>query len=202
MKRKAVYPDAPFPVKQLVVASGRLSASAHKNPYNPLHLDWDFFIRFEPLAVGDMTYDTAMHIEIETKGIWRLAAFAGMSRHDSEPDFNIGSFYLFDHRPSSDTRFQVHSVRGTKLDVEADLLVDLGDSYVDPSSPRRVRVRTELVLEGILVSSYGVQSEPDEHKLMAVASQLFDVSVFGPPTRSEGTYQGKPVLDLRFTPLP
>src|SRR6267143_344582 len=141
MAREVVYHDAPFPVERLVVASGGLSASAHKNPYNPLHLDWDFYIAFEPLLVGDTTYDTAMHIAIETKGIWQLNAFAGMSRHDAEPDFNIGSFYLFDHRRSSDTRFQVHSVRGTKLDVEADLLVDLGDSYVDPSPPRRVLVR-------------------------------------------------------------
>src|SRR5947208_960238 len=85
MKRsKPVYPDAPFPFERLVVESGSLGASAHKNPDNPLHMDWDFFIRFEPLVVGDETYYTAMHIEIETKGVWRLEDFSGMVRHDTK----------------------------------------------------------------------------------------------------------------------
>ena len=85
MAGKKVYPDAPFPVERLAVASGRLSASAHKNDYNPLHMDWDFYVSFKPLLVGDTTYDTAMHVQIETKGVWRLSSFEGMSRHDTKP---------------------------------------------------------------------------------------------------------------------
>ena len=197
-----VYPDAPFPVERLVVASGQLSASAHKNPYNPLHLDWDFYVKFKPFIVGKTTHHTAIHIEIETKGIWRLDDFAGMDRHDTDPDFNIGSFYLFDHRPSCDTHFKVHSVRGTKLDIEADLMVDVVDSYIDRKPPlRRVHVRTHVVFNGILVSSYGTQSKPDERTLMRVAKKLFDVTAFGPPTKAEEIYQGKPVLNLDFKPL-
>jgi hypothetical protein len=84
-----VYPDAPFPVERLVVAHGELSASAHKNPYNPLHLDWDFYIKFKPLVVGDSTYETAIHVEIETKGIWRLDGFAGKASQSSTSTLHL-----------------------------------------------------------------------------------------------------------------
>lgn len=99
-------------------------------------------------------------------------------------NFNIGSFYLFDRRPFCDTRFKVHSISGTELDIEADLMVDVDDSNIDPKPPlRRVRVRTDVVFEGILVSPYGRQSKADERTLMAVDKQLFDVSAFEPPQR-------------------
>ena len=197
-----VYPDAPFPVERLVVTGGRLSASAHKNPYNPLHLDWSFGFGFAPLEVGGQTYDTGLNIEIETRDVRRVEQFAGMTRHDTEQDFNIGSFYLFDHRGSRDTHFRVHSVRGTKLDVEAQVLVDVGDSYIDPRPPRRtLHIRTEVEFRSILVSSYGVQSDPDEARLVSIASDLFDVDAFAPPRQKWDSYQGKPVLDLYFVPL-
>ncbi len=188
-------------MERLVVASGKLSASAHKNASNPLHLDWDFYVMFEPLLVGDTTYNTAMHVEIETRGVWQLNAFAGMNRHDTEPDFNIGSFYLFDHRSSSDTRFRVHSVSGTRLEIEARLLVHLGDSYIKRSRRRKVHVRAEVQFEGILVSSYGVQSQPDKQKLMRVAGKLFDVSAFAPPKQVPDLY-GQGTLNLHFDPKP
>ena len=196
------YPDAPFPVERLVVTGGRLSASAHKNPYNPLHLDWSFGFGFAPLEVGGQTYETGLSIEIETHDIRRVEQFAGMTRHDTEEDFNIGSFYLFDHRGSRDTRFRVHSVHGTRLDVEAQVLVDVGDSYIDRRPPlRTVRVRTEVLFESILVSSYGVQSEPDEARLVSIARELFDLDAFAPPTPKWDSYQDKPVLHLYFAPL-
>lgn len=196
------YPDAPFPVERLVVTGGRLSASAHKNPYNPLHLDWSFGFGFAPLEVGGQTYDTGLNIEIETRDVRRVEQFAGMTRHDTEEDFNIGSFYLLDHRGSRDTRFRVHSVRGTKLDVEAQVLVDVGDSYIDPRPPlRTVQVRTKVVFESVLVSSYGVQSDPDAGRLVSIASELFDIDGFAPPTQKWDTYQDKPVLHLYFVPL-
>jgi hypothetical protein len=197
-----VYPDAPFPVERLTVAGGRLAASAHKNPYNPLHLDWSFSVGFHPLELGDTTYDTGLNIEIESSDIRRIEQFAGFFRHDTQRDFNIGSFYLFDHRESRDTHFRVHAVRGTKLDIEADVLVDVGDSYIDPHPPlRRVHIRTEVAFEGILVSSYGVQSEPDKARLLVIARELFDLDAFAMPTQRQDTYQGKPVLDLYFKPL-
>jgi hypothetical protein len=196
-----VYPAAPFPVERLVVAGGRLSASAHKNPHNPLHMDWSFVIGFHPLEVGDETYETGLSVEIESNDIRRIEQFAGFCRRDTKRDFNIGSFYLFDYRVSHDTDFRVHAVRGTKLDIELQVLVDVGDSYIDPKPPlRKVHARTEVSLESILVSSYGVQSEPDEETLMGIARELFDVSAFRPPTKSEDEYQGKPVLNLSFTP--
>src|SRR5437879_370018 len=77
-----VYPDAPFPVERLVVTGGRLWASAHKNPYNPLHLDWSFGIGFAPLEVGGQTYDTGFNIEIETRDLRRVEQFAGMVRQE------------------------------------------------------------------------------------------------------------------------
>ena len=201
MKPPDVYPNAPFPVERLTVANGWLGASAHKNPYNPLHMDWDFGIGFQPLELGGTTYHTGLNIGIESKDIRRIEQFAGFFRHDTASDFNIGSFYLFDHRGSRDTHFHVHAVRGTRLDIEAQVLVDVGDSYMDRDPPlRKVHVRTEVVFEGILVSSYGVQCEPDEDKLMNVARELFDLSAFGPPAKSEEIYQGKPVLNLKFTP--
>lgn len=197
-----VYPDAPFPVERLVVGRGRLSASAHKNAYNPLHMDWSFGFGFAPLEVGGQTYDTGLCVELETRDVRRVEQFSGMERHHTERDFNIGSFYLFDHRGSRDTRFRVHSVHGVMLDVEAQVLVDVGDSYIDPRPPlRTVRVRTEVVFEGILVSSCSVQTEADATRLMGVASELFDVDAFAPPTERLRTYQGKPVLDLLFAPL-
>ena len=189
-RRKPVYPDAPFPVERLVVASGTLGASAHKNQHNPLLLDWDFYIAFKPIVLGEETYHMAMHVEIETKGIWQLHALAGMSRHDTRRHFNIGSFYVFDHRPSCDTRFQVHAVHGTKLDIEANLLVP---------PLRAVHVRTEVTFEGILVSSYGVQTKPDKENLMAVAGKLFDVSAFAPPRELPDNY-GEGTLNLYFEP--
>jgi len=199
--RKAVYPDAPFPVDGLIVDCGRLSASAHKNPYNPLHLDWSFQIGFKPLKVGDNSYDTGLNIEIETRDVRRVEGLAGMSRHDTDCDFNIGSFYLFDYRPSRDTHFRVHSVHGTKLDVEVQVKVDVGDSYIDRHPPlRTVHLRTEVVFEGILVSSYGVQCKADEEKLMKVASKLFDVAAFAPPRQLPDPY-GKGTLNLYFDPL-
>jgi hypothetical protein len=197
-----VYPDAPFPVERLVVSRGRLSASAHKNPYNPLHLDWSFGFGFAPLELGGTTYETGLSVELETLDVRRVEQFAGMERHDTERDFNIGSFYLFDYRGSRDTRFRVHSVRGIKLDVEAQVLVDVGDSYIDPQPPlRTVRIRAEAMFEGILVSSYGVQAEADAARLMSIARELFDIDAFAPPTERSSTYQGKPVLDLFFVPL-
>jgi hypothetical protein len=193
------YPNAPFPLERLVVKGGGMGASAHKNDHNPLHLDWDFSIAFEPVCIGGENHETSLHVEIETKGIWRLADFAGMTRHDTTRDFNIGSFYLLTHRAAVETRFKVHSVQGTKLDVEVEMLVDLGDSYVDPAPPQRVHVRAELTFRGIMVSSYGVQSEADTGKLMAVAAQLFDPSTFPPPRQLPDHYQ-KGDLNLFFDP--
>src|SRR5688572_31383 len=111
-----VYPNAPFPVERLVVANASMGGSAHKNPSNPLHMDWDFTIGFQPLDVGGETYYTGLNVEIESTEIRRIEQFAGMIWHDTNEDFNIGSFYLFDHRTSRDTQFRVHTVRGTKLD--------------------------------------------------------------------------------------
>ena len=195
-----VYPNAPFPVERLVVAGGSVGGSAHKNPYNPLHMDWSFSVKFQPLEVGGNCYETALSIELESKNIRRIEQFAGMTRHDTQQDLNIGSFYLFDCRQSRDTRFCVHAVQGTKLDIEAQVLVDVGDSYIDPNPPfRTVHVRTEAVFEGILVSSYAVQCEPDEQKLMRVAEELFDISAFSPPRRVPDPYEK--ALILYFDPL-
>lgn len=199
---EVAYPDAPFPVERLVVAGGRLSASAHKNPYNPLHMDWSFGVGFLPLELGGQTYDTGLNIEIESNDIRRIVQFAGMTRHDTGHALNIGSFYLFDHRESRDTHFCVHAVHGTRLDIEARVLVDVGDSYIDPRPPlRTVHVRTEVIFEGILVSSYGVQCDPDERKLLSLAQQLFDLSAFAPPRQLPDNY-GKGTLNLYFDPLP
>ena len=72
-----------------------------------------------------------------------------MTRHDTKEDFNMGSFYLFDYRGSRDTHFRVHAVRGTNLDIEVEVLADVGDSYIDPHPPlRRLHVRTEVTFEG------------------------------------------------------
>jgi isoleucyl-tRNA synthetase len=50
-------------VERLVIAEGSVSASAHKNPYNPLHLDWNFGIGFQPLELGGSTYETALGVD-------------------------------------------------------------------------------------------------------------------------------------------
>ena len=197
-----VYPNGLFPVERLIVAAGSVSGSAHKNPYNTLHMDWSFSVRFQPLEIGSNCYETALGIEMEeSKEIRRIEQFAGMTRHDKQEDLNIGSFYLFDCRPSRDTHFRVHAVRGTKLDIEAQVLVDVGDSYIAPNPPlRTVHIRTEVVFEGVLVSSYAVQCEPDEQKLMRVAEKLFDISAFKPPRRLPDPYE-KGTLILYFDPL-
>ncbi len=165
-------------------------------------MDWSFGVGFQPLEVGGESYDTGLSIEIESTAIRRVEQFAGMTRHDKEEDFNIGSFYLFDHRESRDTQFRVHAVLGTRLDIEAQVFVDVGGSYIDPQPPlRRLHIRTEVLFEGILLSSYGVQCEPDKGELMRVAEQLFDVSAFAPPRQLPDPY-GKGTLNLYFDPLP
>jgi hypothetical protein len=197
-----LYPDAPFPVDRLVVANATLGASAHKNKWNPLHLDWDFYIVFEPIRIGEETYNTAMHIEIEARDIRSLRGFVGMTQHDVRKDFNIGSFYLFDHRTSRDTQFRVDSISGNKLNIEAEITVDLGDSYIDPNPPmQKVHVQTEVLFEGILISSYGVQAAADEQKLFSIAQELFDMSTLAPPRHLPDAYnQG--TLNLYFDSLP
>lgn len=195
--------NAAFPVERLIVAPpGRLSCTAHKNPDNPLHLDWDFCIRFEPVEFIGETCDTAITIEIESREIRSLEQFAGFELHEADPDGTFGSFYLFDGRSSVDTRFKVHSVKGNTLDVEMSVRVDVGDSYVDPEPPMRlIKARADVVFEGILVSSYGTQSKSEERELMRVANEMFDTSKFRAPRQLPDDYN-KNMLNLFFDPLP
>lgn len=191
-----------FPVEKLIVAPlGRLSCSAHKW-HHPLHLDWSFAIGFQPVEfVGD-TCDTAICIELETKNITRLDQFTGMERHEANSIGTFGSFYLFDCRTSVDTRFRIHSVQGNKLDIEASVLADIGDSYVDPNPPlRTIQARTTVIFEGILVNSRSVECKPDAQELMKIANELFDTSLFAPPRQDWDSYEGKKMLNLFFTPL-
>jgi hypothetical protein len=181
---------------------GRLSCSAHRNPDNPLHLDWDFCIGFEPVEFVGETCHTAINIEIESREIRSLEQFVGCERHEADSIGTFGSFYLFDCRTSVETRFKVHSVEKNTLDVEMSVLVDVGDSYVDSNPPMRVvRARANLKFEGILVSSYGTQSKPDKRELMKVANEMFDTSRFAPPRQLPDSY-GKNTLNLFFDPLP
>ena len=198
---ETVYPAAPFPIERLVVDKGELSASAHKNRDRPLHLDWTFQITFLPLELGDEVYETALTILIEAPNVRRVEDFAGVIRRDTKPDLNIGAFYLFDSRGSCETDLHVHSVRGTKLDVEASVKVDVGDSYIDPHPQlRTVHVRSETIFDGIMVSSYAVQCEADEQKLIKIAQELFDVSLFAPPRKLPDAYNNG-ILNLQFDPL-
>ncbi|MEY2467225.1 MAG: hypothetical protein QOD03_1746 [Verrucomicrobiota bacterium] len=191
-----------FPVEKLIVAApGRLSCSAHKW-HHPLHLDWEFVIGFQPVEFVGETCDTAICIEIETTDISRLDQFTGMQRHEADPIGTFGSFYLFDCRTSVDTRFRIHSVQGNKLNIEASILVDIGDSYVDSNPPLRIiKARSEVVFEGILVSSRSVECKPEEEALMKVANELFDTSLFASPKMEWDSYESKQVLNFFFKPL-
>lgn len=192
-----------FPTESLIISPpGRLSCSAHKNPDNPLHLDWHFSIGFEPIEFVDETCDTAIGAEIESRAIRRLEEFASFERHETDPIGTFGSFYLFDCRSSVETHFKVHSVSGNTLDVEITVRVDVGDSYIDPNPPLRlITARANVAFEGILVSSYGTQSKRDERELMRVAEQMFDISKFAPPRRLPDNYN-KGDVNLFFDPLP
>ncbi len=196
-----IFPHIPFPTERLIVSEATMGGSAHRNADNPLHIDWDFFIKFKPLELAGETYETAMHVEIETRDVRRIEQFAGMERHDTDPDFNIGSFYLDDHHRSQDTRFKIHSVRGNNLDIEVSLMVYVRDYYVEPNtSPWPVRLRTEVMFDGILVSSYSVQCQADEKELIKIASELFDTSSFAAPKELPDPYPKKD-LNLFFVPL-
>jgi hypothetical protein len=63
-------------------------------------------------------------------------------------------------------------------------------------------VKTNVVFDGILVSSYGVQCGADEQELMKIANELFDTALFASPKKNWDSYQGKTVLNLSFDPLP
>jgi hypothetical protein len=191
---KREYPDAPFPVERLKIVGATLSAQAHKNDYTALHVDWVFTISFKPLIVIGRECASNVMIQIETPTARRMEDFAGMKRRDTEKDFNIGSFYLFDHRPSVDTRFRIHSVKRNKLDVEVSIKADLGDSYADPDPPMSLlKVRTAVKFQGFGISSSSVQCSKKREAVMKVAESLIDPARFGPPQVIEDAYRKRDV---------